>query len=535
MKYICLSLFPEMIEQGLKTSVIGKAIEQGIIELKTYDIRNYTTDKHGSVDDYTYGGGAGMLMQAQPVFDAYHAAVAGDAKGDDAAFCRNAFMSLQESGDGVWKKQGDRVGKEDEKWKENGQPRTIYVTPQGRPFTQKIAEELAKEEKLVFLCGHYEGIDERVLDEIVTDQISIGDYVLTGGELAVMVMIDAISRLVPGVLGNETSADTESFHNDLLEYPQYTRPEVWHGKQVPEVLLSGNKKEIEKWRLERSVERTREARPDLYEKYQEKQRLIERLLKDKRGHIHMIEGLRRGTFDILQDDAGNVVLYNWRNKIYMVEIAENSRNFDFFEKNPANASKIIIKNMENAGNLSKSQLFFYDKSQGTSDDLDSAVTDESQENGSRLNKLSDEIREVYCACYTENVPLKVILKDIRPTNVQDQFALYIDGRIIGTIEGLPDGSIGMPKLCDPKALKTDTETIKETEAKTETETEMNTKSATDPVYEIKSSLLAFLINRHRSLGFLPFAFVETKDTDLLELVKKMGMYLSKDTLKIWTI
>ena len=168
-----------------------------------------------------------MVMQAQPVYDA-------------------------------WKSVQDEEGKS---------VRTIYVTPQGRTFTQEMAEDMAREESLIFLCGHYEGIDERVLEEVVTDHISIGDYVLTGGELPAMVMIDAIARLVPGVLHNENSAETESFQNGLLEYPQYSRPPLWHGKEVPEVLLSGNHKKIEDWRLEQSIRRTRERRPDLYELY----------------------------------------------------------------------------------------------------------------------------------------------------------------------------------------------------------------------------------------------------------------------------
>ena len=239
MKFHILTLFPEMVMNGLNTSIIGRAAAQGLLSLNAVNIRDYTLDKHGKVDDYPYGGGAGMLMQAQPVYDAYQAV----------------------------------VGEE--------KPRTIYVTPQGTPFTQKMAEEFATEEELVFLCGHYEGIDERVLEEIVTDYVSIGDYVLTGGELPAMVMIDAISRLVPGVLNNEVSAETESFNNDLLEYPQYSRPEEWHGKKVPQVLLSGNHKNINQWRLEQSEERTAKRRPDLYEKYQEKKRIIKKLSRKK--------------------------------------------------------------------------------------------------------------------------------------------------------------------------------------------------------------------------------------------------------------
>ena len=196
-----------------------------------------------------------MLMQAQPVYDAYKA-VENKISADSA-----------ENGSG-----GKRA------------PRVIYVTPQGKPFCQSMAQEFAKEEELILLCGHYEGIDERVLEEIVTDYVSIGDYVLTGGELPAMVMIDAIARLVPGVLHNEESATTESFDNYLLEYPQYSRPEVWKDKRVPEILLSGNHAKIEEWRLEQSIERTKKARPDLYEKWaQENQEyFIKKVKKEAR-------------------------------------------------------------------------------------------------------------------------------------------------------------------------------------------------------------------------------------------------------------
>ncbi len=226
MKYHVLTLFPEMIEQGLNTSIIGRAISQNLISLDCINIRDYAGNKHMKVDDYPYGGGAGMVMQAEPVYSAYQAAV-------EKIGCR---------------------------------PRVIYVTPQGKVFNQRMAEKFAQEDNLLFLCGHYEGIDERVLEEIVTDYVSIGDYVLTGGELPAMVMIDAISRLVPGVLSNDESASTESFQDDLLEYPQYSRPAVWRGKAVPEVLLSGHHANIEAWRKEQSIERTRLRRPDLLEK-----------------------------------------------------------------------------------------------------------------------------------------------------------------------------------------------------------------------------------------------------------------------------
>lgn len=231
MNFHILTLFPEMVLQGLHTSILGRAVERNCIFIEAVNIRDYTLDKHGKVDDYTYGGGAGMLMQAQPVYDAWRAV-------EERIAARGA--------------SGGRV---------------IYVTPQGRTFHQKMAQELAQEEDLIFLCGHYEGIDERVLEEIVTDEISLGDYVLTGGELAAMVMVDAIARLVPGVLHNTDSAVTESFGDGLLEYPQYSRPEIWHDKRVPPVLLSGDHAKVDAWRLEQSILRTKERRPDLYEAY----------------------------------------------------------------------------------------------------------------------------------------------------------------------------------------------------------------------------------------------------------------------------
>lgn len=226
MNFHILTLFPDMVMDGLNTSIIGRAVNNGLLSIEAVNIRDYAFNKHQSVDDYPYGGGAGMLMQAEPVYQAYEAV----------------------------------AGKLEKK------PRLVYLSPQGQTFDQKMAEELAREEELILLCGHYEGIDERVLEEIVTDYVSIGDYVLTGGELPAMVMVDAISRLVPGVLHNDVSAEFESFQDNLLEYPQYSRPEVWHEKRVPQVLLSGHHANIEKWRREQSILRTKERRPDLLER-----------------------------------------------------------------------------------------------------------------------------------------------------------------------------------------------------------------------------------------------------------------------------
>ena len=245
MNFYIMTLFPEMVMDGLNTSIIGRAVNKGLLSIEALNIRDYAFNKHHSVDDYPYGGGAGMLMQAEPVYQCYDAL---------ARQIRERKAGEERSGE-----QPDMAcGKK--------RTRVIYLSPQGKTFNQSMAEEFAQEEDLVFLCGHYEGIDERVLEEIVTDYVSIGDYVLTGGELPAMIMIDAISRLVPGVLHNDVSAEFESFQDNLLEYPQYSRPEVWHDKKVPEILMSGHHANIEKWRREQSVIRTAKNRPDLLEK-----------------------------------------------------------------------------------------------------------------------------------------------------------------------------------------------------------------------------------------------------------------------------
>ena len=245
MHYHVLTLFPEMIEQGLHTSIIGRAIAAGTITLSAVNIRDYAGNRYGKVDDYPYGGGAGMVMQAEPVYQACQAVA-------------------------------EKIGRK---------PRVIYLTPQGQTFSQTMVEDFAKEEDLVFLCGHYEGIDERVLEEVVTDYVSIGDYVLTGGELPAMVMIDAISRFVPGVLSNEESAQFESFQDNLLEYPQYSRPAVWRGKEVPPILLSGHHANVEIWRRQQSILRTWQRRPELLEEAQlskKERQYLEELCRQER-------------------------------------------------------------------------------------------------------------------------------------------------------------------------------------------------------------------------------------------------------------
>lgn len=226
--YYVMTLFPEMIENVVRESISGRAIKAGLMNVEAFNIRDYTKDAHNHVDDYPYGGGAGMLMQVQPIVDCYQHIV-------------------------------DQIG--------HRPARVLFMSPQGRTFDQRMAEELAAEEDILFLCGHYEGIDERALEILDVEHVSIGDYILTGGELPALSMIDSISRLVHGVLNKDASHEIESFSDGLLEYPQYTRPEVYADRRVPAILLSGDHKKVDEWRHQMSLERTKERRPDLYEAY----------------------------------------------------------------------------------------------------------------------------------------------------------------------------------------------------------------------------------------------------------------------------
>ncbi|MBQ9899275.1 MAG: tRNA (guanosine(37)-N1)-methyltransferase TrmD [Ruminococcus sp.] len=227
MKIEIMTLFPEMCETVLGESIIGRAQKSGAIEVHCRQIREYTQDKHRRVDDTPYGGGMGMVMQCEPIYNCYR------------AVC-------------------DDMG---------AKPHTIYMSPKGRILDQQKAVELSKLDNILIICGHYEGVDQRVLDKIVDEEISIGDYVLTGGELPACVLVDAVARMCSGVLSDDVCFTDESIYSGLLEYPQYTRPEVWEGEAVPPVLLSGHHKNIETWRLEQSVELTKERRPDLFERY----------------------------------------------------------------------------------------------------------------------------------------------------------------------------------------------------------------------------------------------------------------------------
>lgn len=454
MVFHVLTLFPDMIRDGCNNSILKRAMAKNLIQINAVDIRDYTQDKHGKVDDYTYGGGAGMLMQAQPVSDAWKA-VAGSRGNAD--------------------QNGERL-------------RTVYVTPQGYPFTQTMAEEFAQEEEIVFLCGHYEGIDERVLEEIVTDRVSIGDYVLTGGELPAMVMIDAISRLVPGVLNNEESAQTESFHNDLLEYPQYSRPEVWHGKKVPEELLSGDHKKIEKWRIQQAEERTKKYRPDLYAKYQERQKLIKLLMKHKKENVYMIDNLNRGVAEVLFSQGDQVVAYNRESDIYEICCDSLEMGKKLMEYVPESC-RLLLHNCE---------------------ELNEYLT---AEQGFAVHA------SCYQCVYTQHTSLPVAYKDIRRFSMDDLeyavqnykdgderylrsriqkgelFGVWVEGKLSGFAGMHDDGSLGLLYI--------------------------------DPEYrrrKLGTSMSSFLVNKALERGGIPYAHIRVENEASMKMQEKMGLY-----------
>jgi tRNA (guanine37-N1)-methyltransferase len=230
MKIDVLTLFPPMFEGVFSASILGKARDKGIVELNTVNFRDFANNKHNTVDDYPYGGGGGMVLKAEPIFSAVES---------------------------LWDPAQTAAPK----------PRIILMCPQGEPFSQRKAEELAQEQHLIFICGHYEGYDERIREHLVTDELSIGDYVLTGGELPAMAVIDSVVRLLPGVLGNETSAVTDSFSTGLLEYPHYTRPVQFRDWLVPDILISGHHANIEQWRREQAILRTWMKRPELLDSF----------------------------------------------------------------------------------------------------------------------------------------------------------------------------------------------------------------------------------------------------------------------------
>lgn len=413
MRFHILTLFPEMVMQGLMTSITGRAVKQNKIAIEATNIRDYTLDKHAKVDDYPYGGGAGMLMQAQPVYDAYRSVA-------------------------------DRLP-------DGARKRVIYVTPQGTPFTQQMAQDFAGSDDLILLCGHYEGIDERVLEEIVTDYVSIGDYVLTGGELASMVIVDAVARLVPEVLNNDQSAETESFHGNLLEYPQYSRPEVWHDKKVPDVLLSGNQKKIGEWRLEQSVQRTKERRPDLYARYAELQDCKNWMMRQKLLHIDMIELINRGRARIVYRDAKELLLRDMVSGIYFhTRMADVSTEWNLPQElgKDERIECIAIHQREMVPFMEK---YFHLKTD--MECMQGAYTrkeklpvrglygpDGRGENGFSIRVLSEEFIPFVTEHYSEIGTEEYVTDRIRHGAV---YGAFYDEKIVGFIADHEEGSIGM--------------------------------------------------------------------------------------------
>ncbi|MDR2044330.1 MAG: tRNA (guanosine(37)-N1)-methyltransferase TrmD [Clostridium sp.] len=445
MRFHILTLFPDMVGQALNAGILGRAAKKGVLTFDVVNIRDHTLDKHGKTDDYPYGGGAGMLLQAQPVFDAWKSA-------------EGAEKSV----------------------------RTIYVTPQGVPFSQKLAQELSRERELIFLCGHYEGVDERVLEEVVTDFVSIGDYVLTGGELPAMVMIDAVSRLVPGVLHNGFSAQTETFWNDLLEYPQYSRPETWHGKTVPPVLRSGDHRKIAQWRLDRARERTARFRPDLLEKYRQKQEIIRVLSSRKREYIHMIAALGQGLGEPLYFGGGELLIHLPQSRLCMLAAVPEAagglpalQGEGCFDRIPQDTKWLIVQ-----GEARLRQA----------EDLLGM-------------EVSGGFRQAY-ASRKEALPVRH--KDIRflegkwegeKLRAETLYGAFVEGTLAGCAALYEDGSLGTLSL---------QEEYRGT--------------------GIEEALMAYAINRAKERGWIPFCRIFQGEEASLELVRKLGLNLSRDTI-----
>ena len=454
MKIDVLTLFPEMLRPMLSASILGRAVENGILQVNLVNIRDYTLDKHRRTDDYPFGGGAGMVMFPQPIMDA-------------VAACDPEHRA-----------------------------RRIYLSPRGRTLNQKIVEELAGEEQLLFLCGHYEGVDQRALDVCIDEELSIGDYVLTGGELGALVTIDAVSRLVPGVLGSDESSLDESFSTGLLESPQYTRPADYLGMRVPGVLQGGNHADIVAWRREQSERRTEERRPDLYAKYQEKQRVIKKLSAKKRIFIHMMETLSRGLGEVLYAEGKNVL-------IYLPEIGN------------------AMLNAEDEEHLEK-MLPLIPKA--VSEHSIVTVTDRWNE---RVSKILGYHGSMLCsqACYTRGEPLPVKHKDIRQLTVEevpyvaehyhlgdetyvreriaagDVFGIYIEGKLCGFIGCHNDGSMGMLYVEDAYRRQ-----------------------------GLAASLEGYLINKQREQGMIPYAHIVNGNEASIQLQERLGLNLSETVI-----
>lgn len=476
MNFHVLTLFPEMVENGLKTSITGRAIEAGQISIDTVNIRDFSTDKHKKVDDYPYGGGAGMLMQAQPVYDAYQHVVS--------------------------------------KIPENHKRRVVYVTPQGYPFTQRMAGDFAKNDDLIFLCGHYEGIDERVLEEIVTDYVSIGDYVLTGGELAAMVMIDAISRLVPGVLHNEMSAETESFHGHLLEYPQYTRPEEWHEKLVPEVLMSGNQKRIDDWRLNEAKKRTMKRRPDLYDQYFALHECKEKLMRQKTLHMDMIESINRGRAELIAKDGNNILIQDIETGYFH----HSGDNKEFFFTLPKEVrlsiKKLVLHQQELVEPVQKllnlnHSLVCYQSVYTPRERLPIAglyrADGKPTEDGLTIRLLTEEYADQVQDTYNHADYQKVVEPDYMRERIQKGcvYGAFLGDELAGMVGIHNDDSIGMLYVYEKFRGR-----------------------------HIGKALQTYIVNKLLELGWRPYSQIMVGDEVSTGIQRSLNMYLSKTPI-IW--
>ncbi len=494
MNFHILTLFPEMIDNAMSESVIGRAVKTGAISIETTNIRDFANNKHNKVDDYTYGGGAGMLLQAQPVFDAYKSVAAAIKGGENAGIIGGENTSGNACIIGGENVNGNAI---------NGDakmPRCIYVTPQGKTFNQRMAKELSMEKDLIILCGHYEGIDDRVLDEIVTDYVSIGDYVLTGGELAAMIIVDAVSRLVPAVLGNEDSSDMESFRGNLLEYPQYSRPEVWHDKKVPEVLLSGNAKKIEEWRLEQSIQRTKERRPDLYEAYQSDMACVERWLKaDKRSYIDMIENVRRGLSKLIYDGPGGQIIYNESNKTAMAAIMDE--DVDTLISHIPNEAKSLVVHSDS---FEEHEPLFEKASFKTDSKFYSYVYTVKEQAPCRLPK--EFLGRAFVKCLDESFT-RVIADDYkyegdeyirRHLSYGKIYGLFVDDELAAYVGTHDEGTMGMLYVFEKYRHK-----------------------------GLARYMEGFIINKHKEYGYTPFCRVEEGNIASETLQESLGLFKSK--------
>ncbi len=474
MNFYVMTLFPEMVEQGMKTSILGRAIEKGLLSLEAVNIRDYTENKHKKVDDYPYGGGAGMLMQAQPVFDCYRAVT---------EKIESRRKDRKESGTG-------RIP---------AGMRVIYLTPQGEKFSQQTARQLAEEENLIFLCGHYEGIDERVLEEIVTDYISVGDYVLTGGELPAMVMMDAIARLVPGVLHNEISADFETFHNDLLEYPQYSRPEIWHGKRVPEELLSGDHKKIAAWRLEQSEQRTEQRRPDLYAKYSRKQHYIQYMMKKGKMHyMDIVESLRRGKGEIVEASEDGILVRDESAGVYMIAVFDASKAAEVAGWIPRQGQGWQFAVHQECLLEPFGRLFSIRECLPVYQAVYTRKNAAAVPKNIKLEPLGTGYLEEVMSHYRMTDDRMYLEERLQSGNI---YGAFMDGTLAGFAGIHQEGSIGMLEVYEEYRRQ-----------------------------GVGGALEAFLINLQLSMGYTPYGMIEEDNEVSLNLQEKLGLCISRDCL-----